>query len=53
MQWDVAVFRCRPGLNGAVVPADAAQPLMKETISSIQNKLDHLYNRTQVRGLHP
>lgn len=37
-----------PGLNGAVVPADAAQPLMKETISSIQNKIDHLYNRTQV-----
>lgn len=26
---------------------------MKETISSIQNKLDHLYNRTQVRGLKP
>lgn len=53
MQWVFAVFRCRPGLNGAVVPADAAQPLMKETISSIQNKIDHLYNRTQVSGLHP
>lgn len=53
MQWVFAVFRCRPGLNGAIVPADAAQPLMKETISSIQNKIDHLYNRTQVSGLHP
>lgn len=50
---DFALFPRRPGLNGAVVPADAAQPLMKETISSIQNKLDHLYNRTQVRGLKP
>ncbi|XP_026174099.1 EMILIN-1-A [Mastacembelus armatus] len=37
-----------PDLNGVVVPADAAQPHMKETINSIQNKLDHLYNRTQV-----
>ncbi|XP_031151326.1 EMILIN-1a isoform X2 [Sander lucioperca] len=37
-----------PGLNGAVVPADSAQPHMKETINSIQTKLDHLYNRTQV-----
>ncbi|CAK6963153.1 EMILIN-1a [Scomber scombrus] len=37
-----------PGLNGAIVPADAAQPHMKETINSIQTKLDHLYNRTQV-----
>ncbi|CAN9507799.1 unnamed protein product [Ophioblennius macclurei] len=37
-----------PGLNGAIVPADSAQPHMKETINSIQNKLDHLYNRTQV-----
>nr|XP_057942050.1 EMILIN-1-A [Doryrhamphus excisus] len=36
------------GLNGAIVPADSAQPHMKETISSIQNKLDHLYNRTEV-----
>lgn len=53
MQWVFAVLHCRPGLNGAVVPADAAQPLMKETISSIQNKIDHLYNRTQVSGLHP
>lgn len=38
----------RPGLNGAIVPADSAQPHMKETINSIQTKLDHLYNRTQV-----
>ncbi|XP_074542121.1 EMILIN-1-A [Halichoeres trimaculatus] len=37
-----------PGLTGATVPADAAQPHMKETINSIQTKLDHLYNRTQV-----
>lgn len=37
-----------PGLNGAIVPADSAQPHMKETINNIQNKLDHLYNRTQV-----
>ncbi|XP_042359190.1 EMILIN-1a [Plectropomus leopardus] len=37
-----------PGLSGAVVPADSAQPHMKETINSIQTKLDHLYNRTQV-----
>ncbi|XP_018550240.1 EMILIN-1a [Lates calcarifer] len=37
-----------PGLNGAIVPADSAQPHMKETINSIQTKLDHLYNRTQV-----
>ncbi|KAE8287083.1 EMILIN-1 Elastin microfibril interface-located protein 1 [Larimichthys crocea] len=37
-----------PGLNGAVVPADSAQPHMKETINTIQTKLDHLYNRTQV-----
>ncbi|KAL7388522.1 hypothetical protein ABVT39_015629 [Epinephelus coioides] len=37
-----------PGLNGAVVPADSAQPQMKETINNIQTKLDHLYNRTQV-----
>ncbi|XP_035473482.2 EMILIN-1a [Scophthalmus maximus] len=36
------------GLSGAIVPADSAQPHMKETINSIQNKLDHLYNRTQV-----
>lgn len=39
---------CRPGLNGAVVPADSAQPHMKETINNIQTKLDQLYNRTQV-----
>ncbi|XP_054474797.1 EMILIN-1a [Anoplopoma fimbria] len=37
-----------PGLNGAIVPADSAQPHMKDTINSIQTKLDHLYNRTQV-----
>ncbi|XP_076004828.1 EMILIN-1-A-like [Genypterus blacodes] len=37
-----------PGLSGAGVPADAAQPHMKETIHDIQNKLDQLYNRTQV-----
>ncbi|CAB1342565.1 unnamed protein product [Coregonus sp. 'balchen'] len=37
----------RPGLNGGRTPADAAQP-MKETIHSIQTKLDHLDNRTQV-----
>ncbi|KAM9703856.1 EMILIN-1-A [Menidia menidia] len=37
-----------PGLSGAIVPADSAQPHMKETINTIQTKLDHLYNRTQV-----
>lgn len=37
-----------PGLTGAIVPADSAQPHMKETINSIQTKLDHLYNRTEV-----
>ncbi|XP_053301001.1 EMILIN-1a [Pleuronectes platessa] len=37
-----------PGLNGALVPADSAQPRMKDTINNIQTKLDHLYNRTQV-----
>lgn len=37
-----------PDLNGAVVPADSAQPHMKDTINTIQTKLDHLYNRTQV-----
>nr|XP_015803854.2 EMILIN-1a [Nothobranchius furzeri] len=36
------------GLSGATIAADSAQPHMKETISSIQTKLDHLYNRTQV-----
>ena len=40
----------RPGLTGALVPADSAQPHMKDTINNIQNKLDHLYNRTQVRN---
>ncbi|KAM3602487.1 uncharacterized protein V6R79_005068 [Siganus canaliculatus] len=37
-----------PGLNGANVPADSAQPHMKETINNIQTRLDQLYNRTQV-----
>ncbi|XP_034755786.1 EMILIN-1a isoform X2 [Etheostoma cragini] len=37
-----------PGLNGGAAPADSAQPHMKETINSIQTKLDQLYNRTQV-----
>ncbi|KAM7368237.1 hypothetical protein PAMP_014477 [Pampus punctatissimus] len=37
-----------PGLNGIIVPADSAQPHMKETINIIQTKLDQLYNRTQV-----
>lgn len=41
-------FLCRPNLNGAIVPADSAQPHMKETISNIHTRLDHLYNRTQV-----
>ncbi|TNN33117.1 EMILIN-1 [Liparis tanakae] len=43
-----AIDQRLPGLNGASVPADSAQPHMKETIHSIQTKLDHLYNRTQV-----
>ncbi|KAM6964989.1 EMILIN-1-A [Aplochiton taeniatus] len=38
----------RPGLNGVSVPADAAQPEMKETIHTIQNRLEQLYNRSQV-----
>lgn len=38
----------RPGVNGGQNPADAAQPQMTETIHSIQNRLDQLYNRTQV-----
>ncbi|CAJ1049968.1 EMILIN-1-like [Xyrichtys novacula] len=33
--------------SGGRNPADAAQPEIKETISSIQNKLDQLDNRTQ------
>ncbi|KAA8583449.1 hypothetical protein FQN60_015995, partial [Etheostoma spectabile] len=37
-----------PGLNGGAAPADSAQPHMKETINSIQTRLDQLYNRTQV-----
>ncbi|KAJ8410302.1 hypothetical protein AAFF_G00202830 [Aldrovandia affinis] len=32
--------------NGAKTPSDAAQPEMKETIHSIQTKLDQLDNRT-------
>lgn len=47
-----ALLLSRPGLNGAVVPADSAQPHMKETINSIQTKLDQLYNRTQVKSQH-
>ena len=35
-------------MNGGRTPADAAQPHMKETITSIQTRLDQLYNRTQV-----
>lgn len=42
---------CRTGLSGSIIPADSAQPHMKETISSIQTKLDHLYNRTQVNSI--
>lgn len=45
----------RPGLSGrgggssgGRNPADAAQPEIKETINSIQTKLDQLDNRTQV-----
>lgn len=34
--------------GGGRNPADAAQPEMKETIHSIQTKLDQLDNRTQV-----
>uniref|UniRef100_A0A3B5LK73 Elastin microfibril interfacer 1a n=1 Tax=Xiphophorus couchianus TaxID=32473 RepID=A0A3B5LK73_9TELE len=34
--------------SASTVPADSAQPFMKETINTIQTKLDHLYNRTQV-----
>ncbi|CAL9692163.1 unnamed protein product [Knipowitschia caucasica] len=37
-----------PGLTGSITPSDSAQPHMKETINSIQHKLDHLYNRTEV-----
>lgn len=37
-----------PDLTGALIPSDSAQPHMKETINNIQNKLDHLYNRTEV-----
>ncbi|XP_039979405.1 EMILIN-1-like isoform X2 [Xiphias gladius] len=35
------------GLSGGRNPADAAQPEIKETIHSIQTKLDQLDNRTQ------
>lgn len=42
----------RNGLGGGSLggrnPADAAQPEIKETIHSIQTKLDQLDNRTQV-----
>ncbi|XP_030628661.1 EMILIN-1-A [Chanos chanos] len=38
----------RTGLNGGRNPADAAQPEMRETINSIQTKLDFLDNMTQV-----
>lgn len=34
--------------SGGRNPADAAQPEIKETIHSIQTKLDQLDNRTQV-----
>ncbi|XP_035518237.1 EMILIN-1b [Morone saxatilis] len=36
--------------SGGRNPADAAQPEIKETIHSIQTKLDQLDNRTQVSG---
>ena len=36
------------GGGGGRNPADAAQPEIKETIHSIQTKLDQLDNRTQV-----
>lgn len=36
------------GFSGGRNPADAAQPEIKETIHSIQTKLDQLDNRTQV-----
>uniref|UniRef100_A0A3Q2X062 Elastin microfibril interfacer 1a n=1 Tax=Haplochromis burtoni TaxID=8153 RepID=A0A3Q2X062_HAPBU len=48
MQTTINGINQRHGLTGAIVPADSAQPHMKETINSIQTKLDHLYNRTQV-----
>ncbi|KAI4877702.1 hypothetical protein NFI96_031901 [Prochilodus magdalenae] len=38
----------RHGSSGGHNPADAAQPEMRETINSIQSKLDHLDNMTQV-----
>lgn len=46
----------KPGFSGGGIgtssggrnPADAAQPEIKETIHSIQTKLDQLDNRTQV-----
>ncbi|XP_010890638.2 EMILIN-1 [Esox lucius] len=38
----------KPGFSGGTKnPADAAQPEMKETINSIQTKLDQLDNRTK------
>lgn len=39
------------GSSGGRNPADAAQPEIKETIHSIQTKLDQLDNRTQVSPL--
>lgn len=39
--------------SGVRNPADAAQPEIKETIHSIQTKLDQLDNRTQVRHWLP
>ncbi|KAI1897839.1 hypothetical protein AGOR_G00087400 [Albula goreensis] len=38
----------KPGLEGTRTPADAAQPEMRETIHSIQTKLDQLVNKTKV-----
>lgn len=48
---EMSPFLCRTGLSGAIIPSDSAQPHMKETINSIQTKLDHLYNRTQVNSI--
>lgn len=49
----------KPGFSGGGTssggrnPADAAQPEIKETIHSIQTKLDQLDNRTQVSPVIP
>ncbi|KAK2854372.1 hypothetical protein Q5P01_007033 [Channa striata] len=40
-------FSGGPSFSGGKNPADAAQPEIKETIHSIQTKLDQLDNRTQ------